>query len=136
MRQHQFAKKDIDHQPDEYFEYFDQLNQLVNGLKDTNPSNISSLISDIESKMKEPIPSIKVDKLEPSAKNKVRITQYFNDYLTQISDFYESFILLAHYILILFKLLDGKEVDRDVQKVSKGEKVSVDRLYMRRDSNR
>ena len=129
-RARQFSQKDLDEQLPEYFEYFEDLNAAVHELAKGDVAEIFDRISDLEKQLNHPPPRIKVDNTPSPAKRQFQVKRYFDDYLTSITDHYESFLLISLYLLILFKLLAGEDVKGDLKSFQKGKKLSAYKIYL------
>lgn len=129
VRDRQFSQKDLYEQPPEYFEYFNDLNRAVDELAKGEISEIFDRISDLEKQFNQSLPMIKMDNTISTAKHQFQIKHYFDDYLTSITDHYESFLLISLYMLILFKLLADEDVKGNLKSFQTAEKLSAHIVY-------
>jgi len=129
LRIHQFSQKNLDEQPESYFEHFKNLNISMDELGKNGPEDILKQIPRIMELLSKPLPMVEVDEYVKTAKHGFQVERYFNDYLTCISDFYESFLMLSNYLLLLFQILDNKDVKKDLHNLVNGKKLPVHQLY-------
>jgi len=92
--------------------------------------DILKQILEIEAQLRQPLPMINVDHYEMTAKQGFQIERYYNDYLTCIADFYESFLILSFYLLLLFRILEEKDINSDLKDLVNGKKLPVHKLYL------
>lgn len=126
---HRFSAKQMSEQTVEDFKYFHDLDNSFKELSKIDPSSFSDQIAKIQNLLDVTLPLPNIEKDTTIIKRQYQIRHYFTDYLTCIVDFYESFLLLCLYILILFKLRSKEDVTENLRDLNKSKKLSVYELY-------
>jgi len=133
---HRFSIKEMDEQNEEYFEYFRKIDTVFKELSKIDVTSYSKKIFEIQNLFDEIPPISHIKEKNNIFKRQYKRRIYFNDYLTCILDFYESFLLLSLYILILLKLSSGKDVRKNLIDLKEGKKLKVDQIYTNRINNK
>jgi hypothetical protein len=131
MGTHRFSLVQLATESDEFFDYFNNTDRVIQNFDPKSDiSSLSEHISQLQDLFNEAPPLTSAMKPLPSrSKQKILYKESFADYLECIADSYESFLLLALYFLILFKVLDEQEVGKEMQALRESTKLPVNQLY-------
>jgi len=131
-----FSQKERNEQNEDYFEYFSNIDNAFKEFSKIDFSSYSKQISEVKKLWEETPPISNIQEETDTAKRHYQILSYYTDYLTCISDFYESFLLLCLFLLILSKLLLGEDVSKYQRDLYNAKKLKYYQLYADRTPKR
>lgn len=126
---YKISLKEVREQKEEYLTYYTNLDNAFKELSKDNTSEFSNHILKIEALLEETPPVVNRKEEIETQKDHYYKKQYFNDYLSTITHFYESFLVIGLYLLILLKLYSEEDIQKDLNDFKKNTKRSVRTLY-------
>lgn len=128
---HRFSLVQLTTETDDFFDYFNKIDRLQENFRPNfDSSSFSEHVAQLQDLLNEAPPPTSAMKPPPSSsKQKILYKESFADYLECIADSYESFLLLALYFLILFKVLAEQKAGKEIKALRNSEKLSVSKLY-------